>query len=39
MSKQCQLAIDKQGQLQIQLTQNVWKLADVIDWKGTLEVN
>jgi hypothetical protein len=32
---ECQLAIDKQGQLQIQLTQNAWKLVDVIDWKGT----
>ena len=36
---ECQLAIDKQGQLQIQLTQNAWKLVDVIDWKGTLGVN
>jgi len=36
---ECQLAIDKQGQLQIQLTQNAWKLVDVIDWKGTPGVN
>jgi len=36
---ECQLAIDKQGQLQIQLTQNAWKLVDVIDWKGTAGVN
>ena len=34
-----QLAIDKQGQLQIQLAQNAWKLIDVIDWKGTPGVN
>jgi len=30
-----QLAIDKEGQLQFQLTQNAWKLVDLIDWKGT----
>jgi hypothetical protein len=36
---ECQIAIDKQGQLQIQLTQNAWKLVDVIDWKGTPGVN
>jgi hypothetical protein len=36
---ECQLAIDKQGQLQIQLAQNAWKLVDVIDWKGTSGVN
>jgi len=35
----CQLAIDKQGQLQFQLNQNPWKLVDVIDWKGTAGVN
>jgi len=35
----CQLAIDKQGQLQIELNQNAWKLVDVIDWKGTPGVN
>jgi hypothetical protein len=34
-----QLAIDKQGQLQIQLNQNAWNLVDVIDWKGTAGVN
>jgi hypothetical protein len=34
-----QLVIDKQGQLQIQLNQNAWKLVDVIDWKGTAGVN
>jgi len=36
---ECQLAIDKQGQLQIELAQNAWKLVDVIDWKGTAGVN
>ena len=35
----CQLAIDKQGQLQIELNQNAWNLVDVLDWKGTPSVN
>jgi hypothetical protein len=35
----CQIAIDKQGQLQIELNQNAWKLVDVLDWKGTTGVN
>ena len=34
-----QLAIDKEGKLQFQLTQNAWNLVDVIDWKGTQGVN
>lgn len=34
-----QLALDKQGQLQIELNQNAWKLVDIIDWKGTPGVN
>lgn len=34
-----QLVIDKQGQLQIDLNQNAWKLVDVLDWKGTPGVN
>ena len=34
-----QLIIDKQGQLQIDLAQNSWKLVDVLDWKGTPGVN
>lgn len=34
-----QLAIDKEGKLQFQLTQNPWNLVDVIDWKGTQGVN
>jgi hypothetical protein len=36
---ECQLAIDKEGQLQIQLAQNAWKLIDVLDYKGTPGVN
>ena len=35
----CQLAVDKDGQLQIQLNQNAWKLVDVLDWNGTAGVN
>ena len=35
----CQLAIDKEGKLQIDLNQNAWKLVDVLDWKGTPGVN
>jgi hypothetical protein len=34
-----QLAIDKEGQLQIELNPNLWKLVDVTDWKGTPGVN
>jgi hypothetical protein len=34
-----QLAIDKEGQLQIELNPNLWKLVDVKDWKGTPGVN
>jgi hypothetical protein len=34
-----QLAVDKEGQLQIELNQNAWKLVDVLDWKGTPGVN
>jgi hypothetical protein len=33
------LAVDKQGQLQIELNQNAWTLVDVLDWKGTPGVN
>jgi hypothetical protein len=36
---ECQLVIDKQGQLQIQLAQNGWNLVDVLDCKGTPGVN
>jgi hypothetical protein len=34
-----QLTIDKEGQLQFALTENLWKLVDVLDWKGTPGVN
>jgi hypothetical protein len=34
-----QLVIDKEGQLQIDLNQNPWRLVDLIDWKGTPGVN
>lgn len=30
-----QLVLDKEGKLQWDLTQNPWKLVDVLDWKGT----
>jgi len=36
---EAKLVIDKEGQLQIDLTQNAWKLLDVLDWKGTPGVN
>jgi hypothetical protein len=34
-----QLVLDKDGKLQWDLTQNPWKLNDVIDWKGLPGVN
>ncbi len=34
-----QLVIDKEGQLQLDLNQNKWRLGDVLDWKGTPGVN
>lgn len=34
-----ELVIDKEGQLKIELTQNAWKLVDIIDGKGTVGVN
>jgi len=34
-----QLVIDKEGQLQLDLNQNAWRLTDVLDWKGTPGVN
>ena len=34
-----ELVLDKQGQLQMDLTQNAWKLVDVLDWAGTPGVN
>ncbi len=34
-----QLILNKEGQLQLDLNQNPWKLVDLIDWKGTAGVN
>ena len=34
-----EFTIDKQGELQINLVGNPWKLVNVIDWKGTPDVN
>jgi hypothetical protein len=34
-----QLILDKEGQLQLDLNQNPWRLSDVLDWKGTSGVN
>jgi len=34
-----QLVIDKEGQLQMDLSQNPWKLVDLLDWKGTAGEN
>src|SRR5271170_4852774 len=34
-----QLVLDKQGELQWDLTQNPWRLVDILDWKGTPGVN
>jgi hypothetical protein len=34
-----ELAIDKQGELQMNLIGDPWKLVDVLDWKGTPGVN
>jgi hypothetical protein len=36
---EAQLIIDKQGQLQWDLSQNPWTLSDVIDWAGTPGLN
>jgi hypothetical protein len=33
------LVIDKQGELQMNLVGNPWKLIDILDWKGTPGVN
>jgi hypothetical protein len=30
-----QLIIDKEGQLQLNLNQNAWRLNGIIDWAGT----
>src|ERR1700726_2228994 len=34
-----ELVMDKQGELQMNLIGNPWKLVDVLDWKGTPGVN
>jgi hypothetical protein len=34
-----QLTIDKVGQLHMDLSENPWKLVDVLDWKGTPGLN
>jgi hypothetical protein len=34
-----QLILDKEGQLQLDLTQNPYRLSDVLDWAGTSGVN
>jgi len=36
---QAQLILDKEGQLQLDLRQNPWRLSDVLDWAGTAGVN
>jgi hypothetical protein len=33
----CQFTINKDDELQIELNQNAWRLANIIDWKGTSE--
>jgi len=33
----CQFTINKDGELQIELNQNAWRLSNFIDWKGTTE--
>ena len=34
-----QLILNNQGQLQLDLAQNPWRLSDVLDWAGTAGVN
>jgi hypothetical protein len=34
-----QLILDKEGQLQLDLNQNAWRLSDVLDWAGTPGTN
>jgi hypothetical protein len=33
----CQFTINKDGELQIELNQNAWRMSNFIDWKGTSE--
>jgi hypothetical protein len=32
-----QLIINKEGELELDLNQNAWRLAGIKDWKGTAE--
>jgi hypothetical protein len=34
-----QLVLDKEGELQLDLLQNPWRLSSLLDWKGTAGVN
>jgi hypothetical protein len=34
-----QLILDKEGELQLDLLQNPWRLSSLLDWKGTAGVN
>ncbi len=34
-----QLILDKEGELQLDLLQNPWRLSSLIDWRGTAGVN
>ena len=34
-----QLVLDKEGEFQMDLLQNPWRLSDLLDWKGTAGVN
>jgi hypothetical protein len=34
-----QLVLDKEGELQLDLLQNAWRLTDLLDWKGTAGLN
>jgi hypothetical protein len=36
---EAQLILDKEGQLQLDLNQNPWRLSDVLDWAGTSGTN
>jgi hypothetical protein len=36
---QAQLILDKEGKLQLDLSQNPWRLSDVLDWPGTAGTN
>ena len=33
----CQFTINKDGELQIELNQNPWRLSNIIDWRGTAQ--